>query len=77
VKVREKSLPAWRPIPGVSNTPWVTCGLQEHLCSPVSKQDVWLAKFLTSRHMRTRRVIFYVSNTLLKVLIRSQDLVLR
>jgi len=35
------------------------------------------AKFLTSRHVRVFRVIFYVSNTLRKLMIRASDLVLR
>jgi len=28
------------------------------------KQNFWLAKFLTLRHVRMHRVIFYTSNTL-------------
>jgi len=28
------------------------------------KRNFWLAKFLTSRHVRTHRVIFYISNML-------------
>jgi len=35
------------------------------------------AKFLTSRHARVHRVIFYTSNTLRKLMIRAQGLVFR
>jgi len=30
--------------------------------------NFWLAKYLTSRHMRMHRVIFYISNTLRKLI---------
>jgi len=33
------------------------------------KRNFWLAKFLTSRHMRMHRIIFYLSNTLRKLMI--------
>ena len=31
-------------------------------------------KFLTSRHVRMHRVIFYISNTLTKLMIKAQGL---
>jgi len=34
-------------------------------------------KFLTSTHMRMHRVIFYISNTLRKLMIRAYGLVFR
>jgi len=39
------------------------------------QRNFWLAKFLTSRHVRMQRAIFYISNTLRKLLIRAQGLV--
>jgi len=30
------------------------------------KRNFWLAKFLTTRHVRMHKVIFYISNTLRK-----------
>jgi len=33
------------------------------------------AKFLTSRHVRMHRAIFYISHTLIKLMIRAQGLV--
>jgi len=35
------------------------------------------AKFLTSRHVRMHRVIFYISNTLRKLMVKAQGLVFR
>jgi len=35
------------------------------------------AEFLTSRHVRMHRVIFYISNTLRKLIVRAQGLVFR
>ena len=34
------------------------------------------AKFLTSRHVRMHKVVFHISNTLRKLMIRAQGLVL-
>ena len=36
------------------------------------KRNFWLAKFLTSRHVRVHRVIFYISNTLRKLMIKAK-----
>jgi len=33
------------------------------------KRNLWLGKFLTSRHVRMHRVIFNISNTLRKLII--------
>jgi len=35
-----------------------------HSCKP----NIWLSKFLTSRHVRMYREIFYTSNTLRKLM---------
>jgi len=35
------------------------------------------AKFLTSRHVHVHRVLFYMSNTLRKLMIRAYGLVFR
>ena len=41
------------------------------------KWNFWLAKFRTSRHVGMHKVVFYISNTLRKLMIRAQDLVQR
>ena len=41
------------------------------------KRNFWLAGFLTSRHVRKHRVIFYISHKLRKLMIRDQGLVFR
>jgi len=38
---------------------------------PPSCSNRWQAKFLTSHHVRTHRVIFYISNTLRKLMIKA------
>jgi len=38
---------------------------------------LWLAKFLTSRHVCMHKLIFYVSNTLRKLMIRAYGLVFK
>jgi len=40
-------------------------------CDPSVKRNFWLAKFLTSHHVNMHRVIFYISNTLRKLMIRA------
>jgi len=36
---------------------------------PGVKRNFWIVKFLTSRHVRMHRAIFYISNTLRKLMI--------
>jgi len=43
----------------------------------VVKRNFWLAKFLTSYHVRMHRVIFYIPNTLIKLLIRAWEFMFR
>jgi len=41
------------------------------------RRNFWLAKFLTSHHVRMRKVIFYISNTLIKLINMAQEFVFR
>jgi len=35
------------------------------------KQNFWLAKFLTSHHVRMHRLIFYIENTLINLIMKA------
>jgi len=46
------------------------CKLLQNFVSGV-KRNFWLAKFLTSHHVRMHRIIFYIPNMLIKLIIRA------
>ena len=56
------------PVSGVKNF-WKT--------GPSVKRNFWLAKFLTWHHVRMHKVIFYIPNTLIELIIRAQEFVFR
>jgi len=49
----------------------IFCYYMSFTQKPGVKRNFWLAKFLTSRHVRMYTVIFYISHTLRKLMIRA------
>jgi len=53
----------------------VVCECTDGICGVSKlKNHWWKANFLTSRHVRMHRVIFYISNTLRKLMIGALGL---